>query len=127
MFLCGPSRLVWFAFGSVATWAWIHHQRHHRHRHHHHDHQQGMGDTCPPRVGYTGRAQWEQQQQRDHDQSHPNNASSSPSHARGDYIGQPTQPQPQQPQPQSPTLMDREDYERLRQMGRSAEETVSAR
>ena len=120
---CGPSRLVWFAFGSVATWAWIRH-----HHHNHQDYQRGMGSSCPPRVGYTGRAQWEQQQQQQQpDQSHPNNSSSSLSPARGDYIGQSTQPQQPQPQPQSPTLMDREDYERLRQMGRSAEETVSAR
>jgi hypothetical protein len=122
---CGPSRLVWFAFGSVATWAYI------RHHHHHHHHHQG---SCPPRMGYGynnpgHRAQWEER-----DQSAPtsnNNASSSP--GRGDHAGQwrPTQPQPQPPtqtttQSESMTLTDR-DRERLRQMGRSAEETVSAR
>jgi hypothetical protein len=125
---CGPSRLVWFAFGSVATWAYIRH-------HHHHHHHQGAG-CPPPRVGYgynnpggPGRAQWEER-----DQSPPNNNTSS-SPGRGDYPGQwwPTQPQPQPPtqtqaqtQYESMTPMDR-DHERLRQIGRSAEETVSAR
>ena len=118
---CGPSRLVWFAFGSVATWAYI--------RHHHHHHQ----GTCPPRVGYGynnpgHRTQWEER-----DQSAPtgNNNASYPGPGRGDYTGQgwPTQPQPQPPtqtQSESMMLTDR-DRERLRQMGRSAEETVSAR
>jgi hypothetical protein len=124
--ICGPSRLVWFAVGSVATWAWI--------RHHH-----GGHGACPPRVGYgyhphphAGRAaQWEQ-----HDQSAPpppNNASSSSSPGHGGDYGQwrPTQPQPPaqtqtqtQGQSESITPMDRE---RLRQISRSAEDTVSAR
>jgi hypothetical protein len=111
---CGPSRLVWFAFGSVATWAYI--------RHHHHHHHQGA--ACPPpRVGYGynpghgHRAQWEE---RERDQSPPNNnVSSSPPGGRGDY-GQWRPPT----QPTTPMDIDRE---RLRQIGRSAEETVSAR
>jgi hypothetical protein len=131
---CGPSRLVWFAFGSVATWAYI---RHHQHHHQHH-HRQGAFAGCPAqRVGYNspGHAQWE----RDQDQSPPNdnanNASSSSSSSSpppGGY-GQwrPTQPQPPtqtqaQKQSESMTQMDL-DHERLRQIGRSAEETVSAR
>ena len=115
---CGPSRLVWFAFGSVATWAWIRH-------HEKHLHQGGAG--CPPRVGYgyNPRAQWEHE--RDQSAS-PNNASStSPtSPGRGDY-GQWRSTQPQPPtQSESMTPMDH-DHERLRQIGRNAEETVSAR
>lgn len=115
----GPSRLVWFAFGSVATWAYIRHHQQHPHQGWHH------------RVGYNagpGRAQWEE---RERDQSPPNNnnnnASSSPD-GRGDY-GQwrPTQPQRQpqtQTQSESMTPMD-VDHERLRQIGRNAEETIS--
>ena len=125
---CGPSRLVWFAFGSVATWAYI------RHHHHHHQHQGSFGGCHPQRVGYNnpGRAPWE----RDQDQSPPNdnanNASSSSPPPPGGY-GQwrPTQPQPPtqtqaQKQSESMTPMDL-DRERLRQISRSAEETVSAR
>jgi hypothetical protein len=112
----GPSRLVWFAFGSVATWAWI--------RHHENHHHQG---ACPPRVGYghyPGRAQWERERERD--QPPPANASSP-----GPDYGQWQRPTPTQTQTQtqqsegSMTPMDY-DHERLRQMGRSAEETVSA-
>lgn len=115
----GPSRLVWFAFGSVATWAYIRH--HHQHPHPQHDWHHRVGCNAGP-----GRAQWEE---RERDQSPPNNnnASSSPD-GRGDY-GQwrPTQPQRQpqtQTQSESMTPMD-VDHERLRQIGRNAEETIS--
>ena len=130
---CGPSRLVWFAFGSVATWAWI------RHHHHHHEHHGAGGAACPPRVGYggynpqAGRPEWEQRDQSAAPANNASSSSSSSSPRRGDY-GQwrpAQQPQPptqagQVPQSESMTPMDR-DHERLRQIGRSAEETVSAR
>ncbi|KAF8498529.1 hypothetical protein F5888DRAFT_178983 [Russula emetica] len=141
----GPSRLVWFAFGSIATWAWIRHR--HDEKHHHF---QGAG--CPPRVGYGYNpghraAQWDHEHERD--QSTPNtsnnNASSSspgPSPGRGDFgqqWRQPIQPQPQPPtqpptrsqsQSQSESMMPTQtpmdrDHERLRQIGRNAEETIS--
>jgi len=116
----GPSRLVWFAFGSVATWAWIRH-------HENNPHYQGTS-FCRPRVaGYRDRdrSHWE----RDDDQAPPppNPNASSPGSGSGSDYGQwrPTQPQPQ-PQSMTPTPMDR-DHERVRQIGRNAEETVSAR
>ena len=39
----GPSRLVWFTIGSVATWAWIHHHRKHN------------GEGCSWRVEHSRR------------------------------------------------------------------------
>ena len=132
MFCGGPSRLVWFAFGSVATWAWY--------RHHENHHRGAAWSTCsPPRVGYNnnnnnnnsdpgpGRVhgQWEQRSA-DQSQSPPtnnpnynnyNNNASSPSPGVGrDYS-----------QSQSESMMTDRDHERLRQIGRSAEETVSTR
>ncbi|KAH9983913.1 hypothetical protein BJV74DRAFT_886570 [Russula compacta] len=63
MFLCGPSRLVWFGIGSVATWAWIHHHEHHHQRHHHDPDHNQWGWGCHRRVEYRGgRAQWEREE-----------------------------------------------------------------
>jgi len=126
----GPSRFVWFTIGSVATWAWM--------RSHHH------GGCSSARIGYDPRAQWERgapygsggyghgdQQQ----QQQQNNASwgwrqgtVAPPDSRfdarapGDVNAGGGGQGPVTEAPQSPADQERE---RLRQMGRSAEEAIS--
>ena len=97
---CGPSRLIWFGIGSFATWAWI--------RHHENQRLNGQGGWCPQRrVDY--RAQTQTQ-----DTSREWNPTT---------MGQGTGGAPGTQPPQSP--LGDQDYERLRQMSRNAEETVS--
>ncbi|KAH9995016.1 hypothetical protein BJV77DRAFT_267314 [Russula vinacea] len=114
--LCGPSRLVWFGIGSLVTYAWF---RHHR-------------DHCP-RVDYhrrgDGRAQWERERERDEAPPPPPSApnygewrqtQSSPSGAlrtKGQFD--------RETQLLESIGITTADHERLRQMGRSAEETIS--
>jgi hypothetical protein len=121
----GPSRFIWFSIGSIATLAWMHHQ--------HKDH--------PPcsRIGYGPRAQWE----------HRNANANPPYGSAGSYNQQQQQQQQQnntswggqgvanngQPhdgsmvevlQPSRPVDPVDLERERLRQLGRNAEETVSS-
>lgn len=104
---CGPSRLVWFGIGSFATWAWI--------RHHENQRVHGQGGWWPPRrVDYGAQTQTQ-------DTSREWNPTPTMGHGQGQ--GQGTSGAPGT-QPQSPMVGDQE-YERLRQMGRNAEETVS--
>jgi hypothetical protein len=142
--LCGPSRLVWFGIGSVATWAWIHHHR-------------DQGSSCHRRVDYQrGRAQWEEREE-----AHP--APAPPGAAAGEWRQTPSfsrewplrpshtpthQGQGQGATGGTPGPSSRfdnstthvgpsgsgqreqplaEDSERLRQISRGAEETVSTR
>jgi len=101
----GPSRLVWFGIGSFATWAWI--------RHHENQRLNGQGGWCPQRrVDYPAQTQTQMQ-----------NTSREWTPTMGHGQGQGTSGAPGT-QPQSPVVGD-QDYERLRQMGRNAEETVS--
>ena len=126
----GPSRFVWFTIGSVATWAWMRFHLHHRH------------DGCPSaRIGYDTRTQWEsgapygsagygrsdQQQQKNAPwgwRQHTGAPADSRFDARapsdvkvgGERQGSPVEA------PRSP-VVDQE-RERLRHMGRSAEEAV---
>ena len=147
--LCGPSRLVWFAIGSVATYAWM--------RHHHdrdRDHRDGHpGSFWPPRFEHQhrARAQWEREDAPplppappgapDHGEwrrtrewrftqqgRQGQGGAPDPSSTHVVPPGGPGQRElapPQQQQQQE--LVTERDYERLRQMGRSAEETVSTR
>jgi len=117
----GPSRLVWFGIGSVATWAWI---RHHENR----DRQLHGQGWCPPRVDY--RAQTTQAQNTTSREWNPTmTTGQGQSQAQGQGQGQGSSSTsgaaPRTP-PQSPADAD-QDYERLRQIGRNAEETVSRR
>ena len=140
---CGPSRLIWFGVGSVVTYAFM---RHHRDL----DHGQ-VGGFCRPRFEQR-RVQWESDGA---PPPPPPSGAASPNHGQWQQTrewrptdqgpsagapipsthvvppGGPGQREPaaqQQPQPQDslPVVTDH-DYERLRQMGRSAEETVSTR
>ena len=136
---CGPSRLIWFGIGSVVTYAWM---RHHRDL----DHGQA-GGFCRPR--FERRAQWEREgapplPPPPSGATSPNNGEwrqtrewrpSEQGQGHGTSAGAPipsthvAPPGPtaqQQQQDSLPIVTDR-DYERLRQMGRSAEETVSTR
>ncbi|KAF8475228.1 hypothetical protein DFH94DRAFT_695248 [Russula ochroleuca] len=146
--LCGPSRLVWFGIGSLATYAWI---RHHR-------------DHCPPRVDYQrrggdGRGQWEREEAPpppppsgpNYGEWRQNQNQWRPAHqSQGQgptTTGAPPTPTPHfdsnsthvVPPPGGPAggQLDQEtqlleslgipraEHERLRQIGRSAEETIS--
>jgi len=136
---CGPSRLIWFGLGSVATWAWIRHHQQHR----------CEGTTWPPRaVDYRGRASsWERQAAADDDggerrQMPPampmsredsewrrpmpmrqgQGTGTVPVPSTGVVVGAPPGPQLQSP---PPPVDHHQDLERLREMGRNAEETVS--
>ena len=116
MMICGPSRLVWFGIGSFATWAWIRH--HENERLHGRGH--GHGEWCPRRVDYPAQTQPQTQNASREWNSNPN-----PMMGQGQGIPTVTSGAPGgAPQPQLPSLAD-QDYERLRQMGRNAEETVS--
>jgi len=115
---CGPTRLVWFGIGSVATWAWI---RHHEDRRRLHDHQ----GWCPARADY--RPQTQTQTQNTPREWNPMTTGQGQAWA-AHHQGQGTNgaapapaPAPGTP-PQSPAD---QDYERLRQIGRNAEETIS--
>ena len=138
----GPSRLVWFGLGSVATWAWI------RHHHHHHQHR-CEGTMWPPRaVDYRGRpSSWEREaaadggaggERRQMPPAMPTSMSREDSEWRRPMrqgqgtgtapvpvpsTGVPPGPQLQSPPP--PPVDHHQDFERLREMGRNAEETVS--
>jgi hypothetical protein len=106
----GPSRLVWFAFGSVATWAWI--RRHEQHPQHQHD------GWCQRRVDY-GQASDEERERRQI--SNMSRDWQRPAVPMGQGTAA-TASGPQMPQmQQSPADPD---TERLRQIGRNAEETV---
>ena len=127
----GPSRFVWFTIGSVAAWAWM---RSHRH------------DGCRyERVGYDSRAQWERgapygsagRGHSDQQQQQQNNASwgwrqgtGAPADSRFDArapndlnAGAGRQRSVAVAEAPQPPIVDQE-RERLRQMGRNAEETV---
>ena len=115
----GPSRIVWFAFGSVATWAWIrHHERN----------PQGtfQGTWCHPRVDYRrvreepfdgdhgyGERRQTPNMSREWQRPVPMSQGTGTSTATG-VAGPQMQQSPVDP-----------DFERVRQMGRNAEETVS--
>ncbi|KAI9451843.1 hypothetical protein F5148DRAFT_532214 [Russula earlei] len=155
----GPSRLVWFAVGSLATWAWM---RHHRECHdrpgrcpprleHHHDRgsharwERVPDDTVssepspPPPLPPTDYAEWRQQQRQ---ATTPFTRGWGPTRQSGARFDARVAPPPPpslngesasagadgQPEPPAdgpaPFSVD-VDPERLRQMGRNAEETVS--
>jgi len=137
---CGPSRLIWFGIGSVVTYAWM---RHHRDL----DHGQA-GGFCRPR--FERRVQWEREGAPPLPPPPPGASATSPNNGEwrqtrewrpteqgqghGTSAGAPNTSthvvppgptaQQQQQQDSLPIVTDR-DYERLRQMGRSAEETIS--
>lgn len=120
MMICGPSRLVWFGIGSVATWAWIRH--HENERLHGRGH--GHGEWCPRRVDYPAQTQ---PQTQNASREWNSNSNPNPNPMMGQGQGIPTVTSGAQggaSQPQLPSFAD-QDYERLRQMGRNAEETVS--
>jgi hypothetical protein len=103
----GPSRLVWFAFGSVATWAWIrHHEQHPRHHH---------GVWCHRRVDY-GQPSDDERERRQISNMSRDWQRPVPV-PMGEGTGTALGPQMRQ------TPVD-PDAERLRQIGRNAEETV---
>ena len=117
----GPSRFLWFSIGSLATFAWLHHRK---------------GEHCRPasQIGYDRvHGQWgpqgwnarfdEQQQQ----QQQQGTRAPDEDRSRFDGIGGRREPSP------SPSVgaeasgrftTDRE-LDRLREMSRNAEETVS--
>jgi hypothetical protein len=116
----GPSRLVWFSIGSIATLAWMH-------SHQHKDHPFS-------RIGCGSRTQWERNAplygsaagsyNNQQHQQQQNNAS---------WVGGQGVPNGQQPhdgsiaealQPSRPVDSMDQERERLRQLGRNAEETV---
>ena len=124
----GSSRFVWFTIGSVATWAWM--RSHHRH------------DSCPSaRIGYDSRAQWERgapyrsagygrsdhQQQKNASWDWRQRIGAPPDScfdARAPSVAKASDERQGSPveAPQS-SVVDQE-RERLRHMGRSAEEAV---
>jgi hypothetical protein len=131
MFMCGPSRLVWFGIGSIATWAWIHHR-------HNHDHPLGGPWGHHRRVDYRAGeedAPEYQQQQQQHPLSREWPAMMRPgprldaqeqaAPAAPGGAGAGSAGGPGQREPAVPALAD-QDLERLRQFGRNAEETVRA-
>jgi hypothetical protein len=137
MFMCGPSRLVWFGIGSVATWAWMHHRHNHNHNHDH-DHQHGSGPWgYRRRVDYRGREEDAPEYQ--HQQQQPLSREWPPMMRPGPRLDAQAQAAPAAPggagagsaggpgqrEPMAPALAD-QDLERLRQFGRNAEETVRA-
>ncbi|KAI0256002.1 hypothetical protein BJV78DRAFT_1151421 [Lactifluus subvellereus] len=132
----GPSRFVWFTIGSVATWAWM--------RSHHHE-----GGCSSARVCYDSRAQRErvapygsagyghgdqqpQQQQQQQDKASwgwrqgagapPDSRFDAAARAPSDVSADGGRQGPAAEAPQFPVDPERE---RLRQLGRSAEETIS--
>jgi hypothetical protein len=128
--ICGPSRLVWFGIGSVATWAWIRHHEKERLHGRGHGHGHGHGEWCPRRVDYPAQTQTQTQNASREWNSNPNpmmGHRDGQGQAQGATIATTTSgaqggaPQP----PQLPSPGADQDYERLRQMGRNAEETVS--
>jgi hypothetical protein len=114
----GPSRFIWFSIGSIATLAWMHHHQQHK-------------DRPFSRIGCGPRAQWERnappygsagsynQQQ----QQQQNNATSWG--GQGVTNGQPHDGSIAEAlQPSRPIDHMDQERERLRQLGRNAEETV---
>jgi hypothetical protein len=128
---CGPSRLIWFGIGSVATWAWI--------RHHENERFQGRG-WCPSprsRIDYRAQPQPQTQTQTQTAQNPSREWNDYPMMASQGGQGQGTSgtapgttnavaPPPSPPPPlQSSPAAAEQEYERVRQMRRDAEETVS--
>ncbi|KAI0292293.1 hypothetical protein BC826DRAFT_1019705 [Russula brevipes] len=131
MFMCGPSRLVWFGIGSVATWAWIHH-RHNRDRDHDHQHGGGLWGYRR-RVDCRGREDAPEYQPPLSREWPPSmrpgprldaQAQAAPAAPSGAGAGSASVGGPSQREPVAPALAD-QDLERLRQFGRNAEETIS--
>lgn len=124
---CGPSRIVWFAVGSVATWAWIRHREqnpHHcqggwRHRRVDYGHASDAAAAAadggerwqtPTTASGMSRESWQRPMPMPIGQG-TGISSTTP--------GVPTGPQMQE-------SSGDQDLERLRQVGRNAEETVSS-
>jgi len=118
---CGPSRIVWFAFGSVATWAWIRH----REQNPQHHCQGGWGhrrvDYGPASDAAAAAADGggEQRRQTSSTMSREWQRPMPIGQGQGTGISTPGAPGPQMQQ--SP---GDQDVERLRQIGRNAEEAV---
>ncbi|KAH9074745.1 hypothetical protein EDB83DRAFT_2515609 [Lactarius deliciosus] len=101
----GPSRFIWFSIGSLATLAWMHHHR--------------TKDACrhPAQIGYDDRFRGHGQRERE---------------ASPRRFDEQQQQQQQQWGPPPPVAeasgrspVDREQLDRLREMSRNAEETIS--
>lgn len=99
----GPSRFIWFSIGSLATLAWMHHHR--------------TKDACRPsaQIGYDdrfrGRGQWERE--------------ASPRRFDEQQQQQQWGPPPPVAEASGRSSVDREQLDRLREMSRNAEETIS--
>jgi hypothetical protein len=112
---CGPSRIVWFAFGSVATWAWIRH----REQNPQHHCQGGWGHR---RVDYGFDAA--DGGERRQTSSSMSREWQRPPMSMGQGQGTGIISTPGAPGPQMQQSTGDKDVERLRQIGRNAEETV---
>ena len=153
--LCGPSRLVWFGIGSLVTYAWIRHHRDHCPRVDYHRRGDGRAqwerererdEAPPPPPSAPNYGEWRQTQSQS--QWRPPYQGQGPAAAgappatptlRFDSNSNSTHVVPPPGGPAAGGQFDREtqllesigittaDHERLRQMGRSAEETVRTR
>jgi len=118
----GPSRFLWFSFGSLATYAWLHYHK-------------GDNLNCrrTAQVGYDGsngdgqwgpqrwRARFDEQRQQQQ-QQWGSRGSANDSHL-GANAGQ-REPSPAVAEASGRLPADR-DFDRLREVGRNAEETIS--
>ena len=118
----GPSRFIWFSIGSLATFAWMHYRRG--------DH---LNCRRTSQIGYeggSGHGQWYPQGQSAHfDHHHHQQQWGSRQGADGSHVdangGGQSEPPPAVVAEASGRLPADREYDRLREMSRNAEETVS--